>query len=329
MLAILGPRSINEKKFTRWSTRLRALGLDWDTDLRSVSMPEEKIAKALLRVQAMLRYKSATRTELCKLLGSLRHVRSCIRSAKPLFQRIASLHRRAPRWGKITISEGAILDLQWFQHILQQGRLCSVPLKFFGDLPAPDVQLYMDASDSGHCALHPAKCEYIRLQFDDKERLLIRQGRLSINIREQLGAVLALLCWGREWCPRTTSEVIHVRCWIDNRSAVAWCNNLNSREPLSQELNRVLGSIEAQWALHVSAEHLPGAVNTMADLGSRAWDGHRLTKWKLLTKTWTQIPISNAIRKSYSAKWSAFNNAPSLNHLNVNTKEPGSSGKVL
>ncbi|ETK97293.1 hypothetical protein L915_00141 [Phytophthora nicotianae] len=206
MLAILGPRSINEKKFTRWSTRLRALGLDWDTDLRSVSMPEEKIAKALLRVQAMLRYKSATRTELCKLLGSLRHVRSCIRSAKPLFQRIASLHRRAPRWGKITISEGAILDLQWFQHILQQGRLCSVPLKFFGDLPAPDVQLYMDASDSGHCALHPAKCEYIRLQFDDKERLLIRQGRLSINIREQLGAVLALLCWGREWCPRTTSE---------------------------------------------------------------------------------------------------------------------------
>ncbi|ETO86324.1 hypothetical protein F444_00140 [Phytophthora nicotianae P1976] len=260
MLAILGPRSINEKKFTRWSTQLRALGLDWDTDLRSVSMPEEKIAKALLRVQAMLWYKSATRTQLCKLL-------------------------RAPRWGKITISEGAILDLQWFQHILQQGRLCSVPLKFFGDLPAPDVQLYMDASDSGLCALHPAKGEYNRLQFEDEERLLIRQGRLSINIREQLGAVLALLCWGREWCPRTTSEVIHVRCWINNRSAVAWCNNLNSREPLSQELNRVLGSIEAQWALHVSAEHLPGAVNTMADLGSRAWDGHRLTKWKLLTKT--------------------------------------------
>ncbi|ETN23536.1 hypothetical protein PPTG_20662 [Phytophthora nicotianae INRA-310] len=51
MLAILGPRSINEKKFTRWSTRLRALGLDWDTDLRSVLMPEEKIAKALLRVK--------------------------------------------------------------------------------------------------------------------------------------------------------------------------------------------------------------------------------------------------------------------------------------
>ncbi|KAF4140476.1 hypothetical protein GN958_ATG10336 [Phytophthora infestans] len=106
----------------------------------------------------------------------------------------------------------------------------------------------MDASDSGLCALHPAKCEYIRLQFDAEERLLIRQGRLSINIREQLGAVLALLCWGREWCPRVTPEVIH-------------------------------------------------------------------------------IPISNAIRKIYSAKWSAFNSAPSLNPLNANTKEPGSSGE--
>ncbi|KAF4039666.1 hypothetical protein GN244_ATG08190 [Phytophthora infestans] len=78
MLAVLGPRSINVKKFTRWSTRLRALGLDWDTELRCVSMPEEKIAKALLRVQAMLQCKSATRTQLCKLLGSLRHASSSL-----------------------------------------------------------------------------------------------------------------------------------------------------------------------------------------------------------------------------------------------------------
>ncbi|OWY95225.1 hypothetical protein PHMEG_00034828, partial [Phytophthora megakarya] len=185
----------------------------------------------------------------------------------------------------------------------------------------------MDASDTGLCALHSARREHIRLKFDEDERLLILQGQFSINIREQLGAVLAILCWGRDWSRRVFVEVTHIRCWIDNRSAVAWCNNLNSRDPLAQELNRVLGAIEAQWALHVSAKHLPGAVNTMADLGSRAWDGPRLTNWRSLTKAWTQVPISNAIRKIYSAKWSAFNSAPSRKHPDASTKEPGSSGK--
>ncbi|POM65282.1 Hypothetical protein PHPALM_19029 [Phytophthora palmivora] len=147
----------------------------------------------------------------------------------------------------------------------------------------------MDASDTGLCALHPARREYIRLKFDEEERTRIRQGGFSINIREQLGAVLATLCWGREWCRRATSEMTHVRCWIDNRSAVAWCNNLNCREPSAQELNRVLGAIEAQWALYIS--------------------------------------IPNAIRKIYSARWSAFSSAPSLNHLDVSTREPGSNGQ--
>ncbi|OWZ20627.1 hypothetical protein PHMEG_0004939 [Phytophthora megakarya] len=66
------------------------------------------------------------------------------------------------------------------------------------------------------------------------------------SIQELFGAALAILCWGRDWSHHVSVEVTHVRCWIDNRSAVAWCNNLNSRDPLAQELNRVLGTIEAQ-----------------------------------------------------------------------------------
>ncbi|OWZ16486.1 hypothetical protein PHMEG_0009712 [Phytophthora megakarya] len=319
MLTTLCPPSINEKKFSRWPTRIRARGLDWDTELRCVSMPEEKVTTALLRVQAMFRRKSATRTQLGKLLGGIS--KSCVfvcSLGKTLFQRIASLHRRAPHWGSVAVHEGAILDLQWFHH------LRSVPLKFFREFPASDVHLYMDASEAGLCVIHPARREYIRLTFDELERRLILQGRFSINIREQLCAVLTILCWGRYWNCRVSVEVMHVRCWIDNRSAVAWFNNLNSRDPLAQELNRVLGAIEAQWALH-----LPGVVNTIADLGSRASDGPRLTNRRSLTKAWLQVPISNAIRKIYSARWSAFRNAPSMNHPVTSTKEPDSSGKYF
>ncbi|KAF4140927.1 hypothetical protein GN958_ATG09775 [Phytophthora infestans] len=79
ILAILGPRSINGSKFTPWATSCRALGLDWDTARRTVSMPPANIAKALLRVRGLRTSRSVSRTSFSYLLGSLRHVYSRIR----------------------------------------------------------------------------------------------------------------------------------------------------------------------------------------------------------------------------------------------------------
>ncbi|ETI37380.1 hypothetical protein F443_16620 [Phytophthora nicotianae P1569] len=47
MLAVLGPTSINEEKFSVWETRLQVLGLEFDTVACTISMPDDKIAKAL------------------------------------------------------------------------------------------------------------------------------------------------------------------------------------------------------------------------------------------------------------------------------------------
>ncbi|ETO76423.1 hypothetical protein F444_08176 [Phytophthora nicotianae P1976] len=94
MMATLGPRSINEKKFTSWSTNLVDVGLEWDTEFPNVSMPEVKIEKARLRIQAMRSAQRTTKTELAKLLGSLRHVCICVRPGKPFFQRLIMLWKR-------------------------------------------------------------------------------------------------------------------------------------------------------------------------------------------------------------------------------------------
>jgi hypothetical protein len=174
MLAILGPKSINEKKFTDWTTSARALGLDWDTERRTVSMPPDKITKALGRVQELLRAHRASRTGLSCLLGLRRHVCSCIRSARPFFRRLAALHRRAPLWGTLQLSQGGVLDLLWFEHILRYGRLEGIPLRFFEALPEPVVHFYIDASNQGLSALHLARKTFLRVRFDREERALIR-----------------------------------------------------------------------------------------------------------------------------------------------------------
>ncbi|OWZ00294.1 hypothetical protein PHMEG_00028548, partial [Phytophthora megakarya] len=149
MLAILGPRSINESKFSVWSTRLKALGLIWDTEHRSLSIPEDKIAKGIVRINALLARGSATKHELEKILGSLRYITLCLRSAKPFIQKLHSAMIRWPRFGRIKLQQPAIDDLKWFCYILRDGHLSELPLRMFGATPPSDIHLYMDASDLG------------------------------------------------------------------------------------------------------------------------------------------------------------------------------------
>ncbi|OWZ21355.1 hypothetical protein PHMEG_0004117 [Phytophthora megakarya] len=49
MATVIGPTAINEKKFTHWATQCKALGLLWDTETGSVSIPTDKLEKALGR----------------------------------------------------------------------------------------------------------------------------------------------------------------------------------------------------------------------------------------------------------------------------------------
>ncbi|ETL33215.1 hypothetical protein L916_14277 [Phytophthora nicotianae] len=94
-MAVLGPRSNNEKMFSEWSTTAEVLGLVFDMEQKTVSMPAAKLLKAQTRVNALGHRKDVSRHELECLLGSLRHVSTCLRSARPFFQRLHLACKRA------------------------------------------------------------------------------------------------------------------------------------------------------------------------------------------------------------------------------------------
>jgi hypothetical protein len=207
MLAVLGPRSINEAKFSERSVEIVALGLKWNTERRTVSIPEDKVVKAPERVMAVQKRGDASKKELFKLLGSLRHVATCLRTAKPFYQRLQSQCSRAPRFGRFQLSAGAKTDLVWFQHILRHGCFAELPVAMFGELPTPDVELYMDASNIGLAVLDPACNSYLQMKFDAEEKSLINQvgsiqNGFSINTREHLSIALAVWTWGLNGIPK-------------------------------------------------------------------------------------------------------------------------------
>lgn len=86
MATVLGPTALNEDKFTSWATKGKALGLMWDTEAGSVSMPADKINKALDKVTQLMTAPKVTKSALLKVLGSLRHVATWLEHSFSVFK---------------------------------------------------------------------------------------------------------------------------------------------------------------------------------------------------------------------------------------------------
>lgn len=107
--------------------------------------------------------------------------------------------------------------------------------------------------------------------------------------------------WGRQWCGRSVNQIIHVRCWSDNGSAIIWRNTVSSCNVLSQEIYRAIGLAKAVFGIHVSAAHLTGSTNVMADAGSRVWKEPDQRTWSNFSRSWFQRELPQYWRKFYKA----------------------------
>ena len=218
MIATLGPEAMNLKKFQPWQEVFIALGLQWDLSNATVSMPVVKIAKAQQRVTHLLKKGAASRNDLEKLLGTLRHVTSCIRPARAFYQSLHRVYRQFPKFGHRTLSQAAQDDLQWFDIILKHTSLSDIPTSIFASVSEPTITWYMDASDIGIAIVDYNTQRFIRLLFDNQERdditkvTVVAGGFMNgsettnhlngftINVREHFAIGLAICIWG-PWLP--------------------------------------------------------------------------------------------------------------------------------
>ena len=84
-----------------------------------------------------------------------------------------------------------------------------------------------------------------------------------ITIKEMLPVVLAMAIWGAQWQNRS------ILCHCDNEAAVHIFNSGTSKDPHAMALLRCLHFITAKFNLIISAAHLPGSQNLLADALSR------------------------------------------------------------
>ncbi|OWZ01550.1 hypothetical protein PHMEG_00027034, partial [Phytophthora megakarya] len=153
MVSVLGAAAINEDKFSDWASSQNVLGLRFDTVARTVSMAQSKINKARSIVASTFHSSSLSRKAYRSLLGSLRHVATCVRSARPFLQRLQHQESLLNRFTTINVTNDMKEDLRWWWLVLHSPHLNGVSLEYFNTLPQPDVIVEVDASDYGLCAL--------------------------------------------------------------------------------------------------------------------------------------------------------------------------------
>ncbi|POM81543.1 Hypothetical protein PHPALM_472 [Phytophthora palmivora] len=277
LLAVLGPTSINEEKFTTWSTTTTALGLEWDTKIGAVSIPTTKIAKALSRVQQMTQKRWVTKRELEYLLGSLRNVAMCLHAARPFYQHLNLLTCGTPA-----------------MDVLQSRARCAMTfsgLFIFFNWGVPTLTMV--------CILHPGLKVYIVTIFDTDEHKLMAakdgEPNFDINVSEHFSVALAATLLAPIWVSMFSPQL---RCWTDNQMSMARTTKLDGCNVFAPNLNRFVDLAEARHQFRISAAYLPGTQNRLADTRSRL---HELSPKAIFTNglVGRSFRVSNRLRYIY------------------------------
>ena len=143
---VFGNPGWNPDKYIPWSTTIHAVGLDWNLDNGTVSMPSEKLEKARNKVKTIIDSIQNNTTPKLKewrsLIGTLRHVADCVPAAKAFFQKFittenAILGRRPLDWN------GLAHDLHWFHRILSNTHFNGITMERFARESSRREMLYL------------------------------------------------------------------------------------------------------------------------------------------------------------------------------------------
>lgn len=236
---------------------LEFLGFLVNTRDMTLVLPQGKVTNIKNLCTQMMALKVVTVRDVARLIGKLTASIQAIFPAPLHYRQLQSLKNQALQSGgtydtQISLNPACREELLWWVAHLDawNGRAIFTP--------QPDLVIETDASKQGWGAI----CQDTRTGglWSQSERLL------HINCLELLAGAFAVKCFTRN------QICLHVRLKMDNTTAIAYINKLGGTHSL------VLSNLVADlwiWALNrgmiLSAEHLPGKWNVLADLESRQY----------------------------------------------------------
>ena len=253
-----------EKSKLEPCTRLKHLGFLIDSDSMTVSLPVDKVDSVKTLCNNMLRQDVDTIRSVAKVIGT---IVACFPAV-----RVGTLHYRILECEKdealksskgdfdamMTISGAMKKELSWWvENVSSQNKPIIER--------SPDIRITSDASLEGW----GGTCgkEKTGGRWDEEEQ------KNHINYLELLGAFFVLKSFEKELTG------MHVHCWLDNTTAIAYLNHMGGRQSLLNNLAFEIWSWALSREMWLTAGHVPGVQNIEADFESRHFNDR--SEWSL------------------------------------------------
>ena len=260
------------------SSSLTFLGIVLDCELLEARLPEDKLSELKLLVTAACNVSFLTQRDLESLLGKLSFASRVVVPGRTFTRRLWNLCKSFVKpHHRIMLSPAAKEDLKWWSVLLQSWNGKSFFLQPSWT-PSPSLELYTDASGAVGWGAFWNGC-WIRGDWSPDHL------SMSITWKELYAIVAAATTWGKHW------QTLRILFHCDNEAVVACLSSGTSRSPPVMDLLYDLFFVSAQSSFTVSARHVPGKSNAVADSLSR---GH-LQEFRRLVPTACSVPDKAAL----------------------------------
>ena len=240
------------KKSQPPATSVKWLGIQIDTHLMSLAIPEEKLSEVLTQVSKYTSAHSISKKSLQSILGKLLHVAKCVRPARLFIARLLEA-LRACRGAFINVNADMRADFRWFQEFCSQWN----GVAYIAG-PAPVRHIYVDAclSGIGGSDGHRAYAGQVAP---------IEDGAKNITELEAINVIVALHTFLTK-----QDEGKHVRVHCDNMAAVQVLQTGKGKNRVLLDCARAAWMVQAVLNVQISYVHVPGVQNDIADALSRS-----------------------------------------------------------
>lgn len=233
------------------------LGFDIDTVNMTVSLTVEKKQKIKDYCIKLLTKSTVSIREVAKLLGNIAASFEGVEHGRLFFRnlehdKIISLKTAKGNFEAVCqISEEGRRDIEWWRDNIIHASKSLYPI------PEVDYTIFTDASNDGW-GINNEK-ETVNNRWSEEET------EMHINERELKAVHLAVLSFRRD----ITSKK-HVRVMSDNSTAIAYINNKGGcKSRVCNKLSQDIWQFCISHKVHISAAHIPGIHNVIADKASR------------------------------------------------------------
>ena len=238
------------------STNMVCLGVEVDSEHFTLSVTETRVKDLLSELSSWSSREFYTLKQLQSLLGKLSFVTACVKPGRIFMSRLLNSLRAFPSTrARLPVSADMKADIAWW--------LAFLPIFNGTSLIKPQQWEFDDLQFTTDASLHAGGATCLNECFTCEFPVDIVRSAEHITALELYTIVVAV----KFWASKLSHRKFLVSC--DNEAAVTVVNSGSSKDPFMQRCLRELWFTAAVHDCELTARHIPGVHNVLADALSR------------------------------------------------------------